>query len=119
MSRMGSMGKQARNVIIRDAFKSSQDSISIHPKLVKKLREFYDKTDQDRFFDDFIWYLRLPISGITEKSAYVDRTLGRKSCRFSFLYSYKIILQNSVPSSPAVSLRKKKGKTRTKGKMET
>ena len=43
---------------------------------MKKLRGFYDANDIDKFYEDFIWYLSLPISGLTERSAYIDRTLG-------------------------------------------
>lgn len=36
---------------------------------------FYLSTDPDKFFEDFIWYLRFPICGVTERSPYVDKTL--------------------------------------------
>jgi len=68
---VGTMG-----TIIRDAFQASQDSTSCHPKLVKKLRKCYESVnDPDKFFDTFIRYLRYPISGVTERTGYIDRTL--------------------------------------------
>ena len=53
-----------------------QDSFSIHPKLVKKLKDFYVSADPDRFFEDFIFFMKLPLSGVTERSPFIDRTLG-------------------------------------------
>ena len=87
------MGSRKGNPMIRDAFKVSpfisysrcttliaqgcQDSFSVHPKLVRKLKAFYLSNDPDKFFEDFIWYLRFPISGVTERSPFVDKTLGK------------------------------------------
>jgi len=79
------MGSRKGNPHILDAFKSCQDSFSGHPKIVKKLKTFYLSTDPDKFFEDFIWYLRYPISGITERSPFVDRTLefvAKFACSF-------------------------------------
>eukprot|EP00092_Neocalanus_flemingeri_P098064 GFUD01125052.1.p1 GENE.GFUD01125052.1~~GFUD01125052.1.p1 ORF type:complete len:1501 (+),score=547.17 GFUD01125052.1:57-4559(+) len=82
-----SMGgyRKNRNPLIREAFKACQDSFSGHPKLVKKLKTFYLSTDPDKFFEDFIWYLRYPISGVTERSPFVDKTLefvAKFACSF-------------------------------------
>ena len=88
------MGSRKGNPMIRDAFKVNsfifhiqgvqnfvaqgcQDSFSVHPKLVRKLKAFYLSNDPDKFFEDFIWYLRFPISGVTERSPFVDKTLGK------------------------------------------
>jgi len=82
---MGSSGRRKGNPIIRDVFKGCQDSFSVHPKLAKKLKAFYLSTDPDKFFEDFIWYLRFPISGVTERSPYVDKTLefvAKFACTF-------------------------------------
>jgi len=79
------MGSRKGNPIIRDAFKGCQDSFSVHPKLVRKLKAFYLSTDPDKFFEDFIWYLRFPISGVTERSPFVDKTLefvAKFACSF-------------------------------------
>jgi len=79
------MGSRKGNPIIRDAFKGCQDSFSVHPKLARKLKAFYLSTDPDKFFEDFIWYLRFPISGITERSSFVDKTLefvAKFACTF-------------------------------------
>lgn len=79
------MGSRKGNPHILEAFKSCQDSFSGHPKIVKKLKTFYLSTDPDKFFEDFIWYLRYPISGITERSPFVDRTLefvAKFACSF-------------------------------------
>jgi len=69
------MRSKKGNAVIREAFKACQDSFSVHPRLVRKLKAFYLSNDPDRFFEDFIWYLQFPISGVTERSLYVDRTL--------------------------------------------
>ena len=69
-------GWKNRNPMIKEAFQGCQDSFSGHPKLVKKLKAFYLSTDPDKFFEDFIWYLRYPISGLTERSPFIDKTLG-------------------------------------------
>eukprot|EP00092_Neocalanus_flemingeri_P088895 GFUD01112381.1.p1 GENE.GFUD01112381.1~~GFUD01112381.1.p1 ORF type:complete len:133 (-),score=32.59 GFUD01112381.1:186-584(-) len=63
------------NPVIREACKACQDSFSGHPKLVRKLKTFYISTDLDKVFEDFIWYLRYLISGVTERSPFVDRSL--------------------------------------------
>eukprot|EP00090_Calanus_glacialis_P042984 TRINITY_DN7612_c0_g1_i1.p1 TRINITY_DN7612_c0_g1~~TRINITY_DN7612_c0_g1_i1.p1 ORF type:complete len:1486 (-),score=621.94 TRINITY_DN7612_c0_g1_i1:145-4602(-) len=79
------MGSRKGNPLIRDAFKGCQDSFSGHPKLVRKLKAFYLSTDPDKFFEDFIWYLRFPISGVTERSSFVDKTLefvAKFACSF-------------------------------------
>ena len=89
------MGSRNRNPLIIDAFQvrfsyflvceycvdflyqqASQDSFSVHPKLVKKLKDHYASTDPDRFFEDFIFFMKVPISGVTERSPYIDRILG-------------------------------------------
>jgi len=78
-------GKRQANPVIRDAFQASQDSFSVHPKIVKKLKAFYLANDPDKFFEDFIWYLQLPISGLTERCNYIDRTLdfvAKFACSF-------------------------------------
>lgn len=52
---------------------------------MKKLKEFYGSTDPDRFFEDFIFFMKLPISGVTERSPFIDRTLefvAKFSCSF-------------------------------------
>ena len=62
-----------------------QDSYSVHPKLVNKLKQFYLNTDSDKFFEDFILYLRYPVNGVTERSTYLDRTLefvAKFACSF-------------------------------------
>jgi len=82
---MGSSSRRKGNPIIRDVFKGCQDSFSVHPKLAKKLKAFYLSTDPDKFFEDFIWYLQFPISGVTERSPYVDKTLefvAKFACTF-------------------------------------
>ena len=94
------MGGRQRSPLIKEAFQvwvhysksmylnsrlwyqACQDSFSIHPKLVKKLKEFYDTTDPDRFFDDFIFFMKLPLSGITERSPFIDRALGKRTMIF-------------------------------------
>ena len=79
------MDGKNRNPLIKEAFKLSQDSFSIHPKLVKKLKDSYSSADPDRFFGDFIFFMKLPISGLTERSAFIDRTLefvAKFSCSF-------------------------------------
>ena len=93
------MGSRNRNQLIIDAFQvslrslenifinfeilnpdqASQDSFSVHPKLVKKLKEFYLTTDPDRFFEDFIFFMRIPLSGVSERSPYIDRILGTRT----------------------------------------
>ena len=82
---MGGIGKRPHNPVIKDAFQASQDSFSVHPKLVKKLKAFYLANDPDKFFEDFIWYLQFPISGLTERCVYIDRTLefvAKFACAF-------------------------------------
>jgi len=84
-SKTKKMGGKNRSPLIKDAFQGCQDSFSGHPKLVKKLKAFYLSTDPDKFFEDFIWYLRYPISGVTERSTYVDKTLefvAKFACSF-------------------------------------
>jgi len=79
------MGSKLRNPLIIDAFQASQDSFSVHPKLVKKLKGFYNTTDPDRFFEDFIFFMKIPISGVTERSPFIDRTLefvAKFACSF-------------------------------------
>jgi len=79
------MGGKSRNPLIKEAFQACQSSFSIHPKLVKKLKEFYSSTDPDRFFEDFIFFMKLPLSGVTERSAFIDRTLefvAKFACSF-------------------------------------
>ena len=44
---------------------------------MKKLKQFYQTTDPDRFFEDFIFFMRIPLSGVSERSQFIDRTLGR------------------------------------------
>ena len=68
------------------ALQASQDSFSVHPKLVKKLKEFYLTTDPDRFFEDFIFFMRIPLSGVTERSPFIDRTLGSNRIFQKFPY---------------------------------
>jgi len=71
--------------MIKEAFQGCQDSFSGHPKLVKKLKAHYLSTDPDKFFEDFIWFLRFPISGITERSPFIDKTLefvAKFACSF-------------------------------------
>ena len=74
-----------KNFTFRQA---SQDSFSIHPKLVKKLKEFYLTTDPDRFFEDFIFFMRIPLSGVSERSPFIDRTLGRVIYQHSHHYLF-------------------------------
>ena len=69
-------------------FQASQDSFSVHPKLVKKLKEFYLTTDPDRFFEDFIFFMRIPLSGVSERSPFIDRTLGRVIYQHSHHYLF-------------------------------
>ena len=66
---------------------ASQDSFSVHPKLVKKLKDYYTTTDPDRFFEDFIFFMKIPISGVTERSPFIDRTLGLVQSDYRVLVS--------------------------------
>ena len=78
---------------MRDAFTNCQDSFAVHPKLIKRLKTYYEKNDPDRwaewalmitfqvidsyltyvglldrFFESFMYYLKYPISGYVERS---------------------------------------------------
>ena len=33
---------------VRDAFTNCQDSFAVHPKLIKRLKTYYEKNDPDR-----------------------------------------------------------------------
>ena len=69
---------------VRDAFTNCQDSFAVHPKLIKRLKAYYEKNDPDRhgvvetlnyeyvhfsgrFFESFMYYLKYPISGYVER----------------------------------------------------
>ena len=73
------LSKRTRNIIIKEAFRASQDSFSVHPKLISRLKENFITTDYDEFFTDFVFFLKFPISGITERSTFIDRTLGSRT----------------------------------------
>ena len=92
-------------------YQACQDSFSIHPKLVKKLKEFYDTTDPDRFFDDFIFFMKLPLSGITERSPFIDRTLG-KDKDFSIISILMIICILEFVAKFACSFLEKENKSK-------
>jgi len=79
------MGSIDHKVIIKDSFTKCQDSFAVHPKLIKKLKAFYEANDPDRFFQTFMDYLKFPISGYIERSMYIERTLefvAKFACSF-------------------------------------
>lgn len=74
-----------KNPVIRECFQACQDSFSTHPSLVKKLRKYYDSNDADRFFESFIYYIKLPLSGLQERSPYIEKILefvAKFACSF-------------------------------------
>ena len=79
------MNSKPKDTKVKECFKACQDSFSIHPKLIKKLKCYHDTSDPDVFFTSFMYYLQYPLSGFVEKSVFLDRTLefvAKFACSF-------------------------------------
>ena len=42
------MGSKPKNETVKAAFKACQDSFGVHPKIIKRLKAYYEANDPDR-----------------------------------------------------------------------